>query len=542
MRSFFPLAVALLLTPACNTVVQLDEGEAACGPKPFAVCAGPCGTTVEVECQADGWRCPDVPAIACESECGPMPEGSDCLDACGDFAPMACIEGTWQCPPEEPGLFCPDEPPGGGKSALWTDSFGSLEYEEVRFVELDDDGNLYVAAQFRNGLWTSETELLEGAGGYDTYVAKYDVDGERQWFLQLGEGGDELPQGLALTPSGDLLLAMSASEEAGFNPALPGPVRLLRIAPEDGVATPAPFALNLVEGNVSKTAFVVGDDGSLIVAGSFAGDITVGDQTLTSAGETDVLVAKLDEGGTPLWARRFGGASFDHQVGLDVDAAGRVFVSGTTRSPLEIDGLTLDNAGAYQGFALMLEPTGQAYAATSFAASPNGAVTTGDIAATGDGGAFVTTTYQGTLTLDGTTYTAPAEATGGLVARLDANGNPVFARDFGPVFPGGSGASHRGWRVAVEPESGDAIIALSLPLDGHTEDTFLARLDPTSGEPRWSRLYGDPNTNRVEALACANGRIALGGAFFSSLSLGLEPMSALTEGSGFVALFDIDAD
>ena len=61
-------------------------------------------------------------------------------------------------------------------------------------------------------------------------------------------------------------------------------------------------------------------DGSSIVTGQFRGAASFGDTTLTSAGNDDVFIAKLNRDGSYAWAKQAGGTGFD--LGYDITSLG----------------------------------------------------------------------------------------------------------------------------------------------------------------------------------------------------------------------------
>ncbi|RZK23533.1 MAG: hypothetical protein EOO56_04725, partial [Hymenobacter sp.] len=73
-------------------------------------------------------------------------------------------------------------------------------------------------------------------------------------------------------------------------------------------------------------------NGNVLVAGYFAGSVTFGNTTLTSAGSNDLFVAKWVPGagtgtGSWAWAQRGGGTSDDQGLGIAVSGTS-VYVTG----------------------------------------------------------------------------------------------------------------------------------------------------------------------------------------------------------------------
>jgi hypothetical protein len=68
--------------------------------------------------------------------------------------------------------------------------------------------------------------------------------------------------------------------------------------------------------------------GNSYVTGGFEGTATFGSTTLESSGSQDIFVAKLDNRGNWLWAKKAGGTDSDYGYGIAVDASGNSYVTG----------------------------------------------------------------------------------------------------------------------------------------------------------------------------------------------------------------------
>lgn len=71
-------------------------------------------------------------------------------------------------------------------------------------------------------------------------------------------------------------------------------------------------------------------NGEAIVVGSFPTTCAMGGTTLTSAGDEDAFVARIDAKGAAKWVRRFGGAGLDRATLVRLDPMGNAIVAGTT--------------------------------------------------------------------------------------------------------------------------------------------------------------------------------------------------------------------
>ena len=95
--------------------------------------------------------------------------------------------------------------------------------------------------------------------------------------------------------------------------------------------------------------------GNSYITGRFQGSAAFGagetnETTLTSAGISDIFVAKYDASGDLVWAKRAGGTSRDSGEGIAVDGSGHSYVTGyfedsATFGPGETNETTLTGAG-----------------------------------------------------------------------------------------------------------------------------------------------------------------------------------------------------
>ncbi len=82
-------------------------------------------------------------------------------------------------------------------------------------------------------------------------------------------------------------------------------------------------------GNNVSNAIKVGPDQNVYVTGQFSSTADFGGTKLTSAGGLDIFVAKYSPSGSLLWIAQAGGTGDDAAQGVDLDAAGNVYVTGS---------------------------------------------------------------------------------------------------------------------------------------------------------------------------------------------------------------------
>ena len=194
---------------------------------------------------------------------------------------------------------------------LWSQRFGDGAYQAGNSVAADGLGDVIVCGEmsgtvdFGGGPLTSDEDI---------FVATFDADGNHIWSRRFG----------------DVSCCQVGSSVAA-----------------DGV-------------------------GDVVVTGNFAGTVDFGGGSLTSAGGSDIFVAKLDAGGSHMWSKRFGAGA---GVSVATDGLGDVVIAGEFGGTVDFGGGPLTSAGISDIFVAKFEEQPVPVLITSFeATSRQGAV------------------------------------------------------------------------------------------------------------------------------------------------------------------------
>lgn len=211
-------------------------------------------------------------------------------------------------------------------------------------VVIDPAGNIYVVGFFEGGAtFTSSgtsTVQLTNAGGMDAFLLKYAPDGTLLWGRSVGGWYDDYGWSADLTPDGDVVV--SGRYNKGFRASVVTPAAstaggfVLRYDPEGSLVGSA--FLSATAGGVDSLVrdLDVTGSGSVVVAGSFAGELRVEGATgvapLTASGGLDGFVAVLGPltGDTPTVEHlaRDGGPGDDRWTGAAVAPTGELTLVG----------------------------------------------------------------------------------------------------------------------------------------------------------------------------------------------------------------------
>jgi hypothetical protein len=324
----------------------------------------------------------------------------------------------------------------------WARRAGSANTADGDFgrgIAVDATGNVYVTG-FITGTSTFGPNIsVPSAGGRDVFVTKLDSSGNFLWAKTFGGPGTDLADSIAVGASGNVFVTGSFQQTANF-----GGVSLTSAGGDDVFVMKLDTNGNVIwakrQGGAGvDSAFSVSLDGTgnVFTTGIFSGTATFGPTMLTSAGDTDIFVQKMDNNGNTLYAKRFGGTDHDDGVSLVADAAGNVAVTGDFVGTVTFGATTLTQSGTIPGSALAanaafvtkLDPAGNVLWAKSFG-TPNESSAGFGIAKDATGNLYTTGVFQGTVAFGGTNLTSV-----GLYdiyeAQLDSAGNVLNARSFG---------------------------------------------------------------------------------------------------------------
>jgi len=314
---------------------------------------------------------------------------------------------------------------------LWIKQAGGTSEDYGSRIAVDANGNSYITGYFE-GSATFGTTTLTSSGYYniDIFVAKIDQNGNWLWANQAGGTDTDCGYGIAVDANGNSYIIGVFAENATF-----GTTTLTSSGYKDI------FVAKLdINGNWlwAKQAGGTSDDygygiavdanGNSYVTGYFYGSAIFGTTTLTSSGDKDIFVAKLDSNGNWLWVKQAGGTIYDYGYEIAVDANGNSYVTGYFYGIATFGATTLTSSGYYDIFVAKMDSNGNWLWAKQ--AGGIGEDIGLNIAIDANGNSYVTGYFMisaifGTTTLTSSGYYDI------FVAKMDSSGNWLWAKQAG---------------------------------------------------------------------------------------------------------------
>ncbi len=382
-----------------------------------------------------------------------------------------------------------------------------------RGIAADSAGNVYTtgsfaaAGDFDPGAGTAT--LTPGTVGDAAFVSKLDQAGNYVWAKAMTGAGTAAGTGLALDGLGGVVTTGTFTGPVDFDPGAAAAMLMTAGGFSDAYVSKLDAAGNYVwakqlggAANDAGAAVAADAQGNVYTTGQFRGtadfDPGAGAAPLTSAGDADAYVSKLDAAGNYAWAKPLGGTDTDQGAGIALDAAGHVHTAGSFKSTADFD----PGPGAAWRAAVgvnediyvsELDAAGAFVSAHSFG---SGSKDTGEaVAVVGRGAVLVTGEYGGTMDVDPSAAAYPftgvgqadafllkfAPATIGGVVWNDLNGNG--ARDLDDLPVAGAVAElldSAGKSVSVQVTGADGAYSFPAPPDV-SANAYTVQFRPPAG-------------------------------------------------------------
>ena len=233
----------------------------------------------------------------------------------------------------------------------WAKQAGGSSYDLGLGISVDANGNSYVTGYFKETA-TFGADTLTSFGQTDVFVAKFDTDGDWEWAKQAGGSSYDNGYSISVDANGNSYVAGRSREPAsGYDDVF--------VAKFDADGNLQWIKRTGGSGANSGSGISVDANGNSYVTGYFKETVTFGADTLTSiSGSNDVFVAKIDTDGNWQWAKQAGGSDSDYGSGISVDANGNPYVTGRFKATATFGAFTLTSSGDFDVFVARIDTDG----------------------------------------------------------------------------------------------------------------------------------------------------------------------------------------
>ena len=404
-----------------------------------------------------------------------------------------------------------------------------------------EDGSSLVAGRFQGSV-TFGTTSLTSAGAQDVFIAKLNPDGTYAWATQAGGAGDEQVRDITSFDDGSSIVTGNFSGTATFGSttltsAGQGDVFIAKLNADGSYAW-------AVQGGGSKFDIGYGveglSDGSSLVTGYFEKAATFGGTSLTATGSTnnkDIFIAKLNSDGTFSWVTQAGGTQEDISYGLAKLNDGSSLITGFFTGAADFGSTTLNSNGKKDVFIAKLNSDG------SYAWATQAGASAGDygyeITSLSDGSAIVTGFFTGRVSFGTTNLTAIDRDV--FIAKLNPDGSYAWAKKGGGLFRdyGHSITSlSDGSSLVTGFFKGRASFGSTTLTSAGNEDVFIAKLNPDGSYAWVTKAGGTGNDTAFGITGLSNGSSLITGRFQSDAAFGAATLTSAGGYDSFIAALD----
>jgi hypothetical protein len=290
----------------------------------------------------------------------------------------------------------------------------------------------------------------------------------------------------------------------------------------------------------SGQSVAVDGDGNSYITGNFEETALFGATSLTSQGQIDIFVAKIDSNGNWLWAVHAGGTLNDYGYCIAVDALGNVYVTGLFEDVVSFGGTTLTANDYAEIFVAKLDANGN-WLWAKRAGGTDWDVGYG-IAVDGTGHSYISGTYTGTATFGSFTLTNNT-AIDTFVAKLDTDGNWMWAQQ--TANTGAGWATGYGFDIDISGNcyvtgyfNGAVTFGASIITASGYVDIYAAKLD-AQGNWLWAKKAGGTGYDYGFAITADNfGNCFVTGYFQGYAYFGANAINSTGNNEVFAAKLD----
>ncbi len=268
-------------------------------------------------------------------------------------------------------------------------------------------------------------------------------------------------------------------------------------------------------------SIAVDNTGNTYVSGHFQNTADFGGTTLTTAGNYDIFVAKMDPSGNWLWAKRAGSNLGDYSYSITADDAGNCYLTGGFQGTASFGQFSLVSGGIYDAFVAKLDTNGNWLWATRAGGSGSDDVVW-NIAVDANQNCYVAGTFMAVASFGSIQLTSKG-GYDAFVAKLDPAGYWVWAKGAGGTAGDqayGIGLDNAGNIYVTGYFAGTADFFMNILTSQGSDDIFVAKLDP-DGNWQWAISAGGPGQDGGYWLAADGaGNSYITGAFVYTAQFG----------------------
>ncbi|THU37049.1 T9SS C-terminal target domain-containing protein [Niastella caeni] len=375
---------------------------------------------------------------------------------------------------------------------VWHKLLGGNNTDYAVSAEPTADGGCLVAGFSKS----TDGDVTGNHGNYDYWVVKLNADRTIAWQKTFGGSGDDFIYKMIPLADGGCVLAGYSLSTNGDVTGNHGNADIWIV--KLNAAGAIVWQKTLGGSNIDMASSVIATSDGYVVSGytvSNDGDVT------GNHGDYDFWVVKLNESGTIIWQKTFGGTGSDYANSIIATSDGGYLVGGRTSST---DGDVTGNHGSVDCWLVKLNATGNAEWKKTYGGTDRESIES--MLPTSDGGTIIAG-YTNSLNGD---VTGNHGNTDCWVAKLNSSGAIVWQKTLGGK------SDEQALSIAPAQNGGFAIAGFTSSTDGDvtafhgSNDSWVVRLN-TNGAIVWQKAVGGSQVDDSYAIAASGNSFIVAG-------------------------------
>ena len=232
----------------------------------------------------------------------------------------------------------------------WVNTTGSSETDVATSVTVDKAGNIFATGWFSGTVDFDPGPAvysLSSHGEQDVFITKLDKAGNLIWATSFGGNKADYGEGIVVSDSGYVYLTGRFQATVDFNPGT-GSWTVAAAGQRDIFVVKLDSLGQLVWAKTMGGVFVdegkaiaLGPNDCIFVIGQYQGtaqfDSIAGNISLTSSGNYDIFIQKLNPAGQVIWAKSMGGNAWDQGSSIAVDSLGNIYSTGSFQATADFN-------------------------------------------------------------------------------------------------------------------------------------------------------------------------------------------------------------
>lgn len=235
----------------------------------------------------------------------------------------------------------------------WIKSFGGSNFEYIRDITIDNNGNIYLTGVFKDTVDFDPGPFvapLYSSGNFldDIFVVKLSQFGNFYWAKKIGGFDDDQCFDIKLDNSGNIYIVGYFNGTTDFDPG-PANFNLTAVGGSKDI-----FILKLnsngdfvwvkqlgENGMDNARSFMIDSNNNLIISGWFTGYVDFNPDSTTnyllSNGGEDIFIMKMNENGEFQWVKKIGSGGNDNIMDLTLDIYNNIIITGNFEYNMDFD-------------------------------------------------------------------------------------------------------------------------------------------------------------------------------------------------------------